>query len=218
MAESSDTTRRVADIKKLDGTNYQSWKFNAKLMLMERGLWDIVTGAEKAPVATEQDKKEKEIREFYQRSQKAYSLIALSVKEDLQVHIADSCLPNVAWENLQSHFEFVSITQIVRMTRAFYNAKMPEGLDVREHITTMTKLAQQLREMKEDISSKKFAVTILGSLPESYDTFLTSLNARDIETLTWETIKPALIEEYLKRRDRVETQQTEDAFIASSTR
>ena len=218
MAESSDTTRRVGDIKKLDGTNYQSWKFNAKLMLMERGLWDIVTGAEKAPVATEQDKKEKEIREFYQRSQKAYSLIALSVKEDLQVHIADSCLPNVAWENLQSHFEFVSITQIVRMTRAFYNAKMPEGLDVREHITTMTKLAQQLREMKEDISSKKFAVTILGSLPESYDTFLTSLNARDIETLTWETIKPALIEEYLKRRDRVETQQTEDAFIASSTR
>ena len=129
---------RIETIKKLDGSNYQSWKFNAKLMLMERGLWSIVNGDEKAPVATESDKKEKEIREFCMRSQKAYSLIALSVQEELQVHIADNCDPKSAWEKLNSHFEFVSITQVVRITRAFYSAKMPEGMNVMDHITNLT--------------------------------------------------------------------------------
>ena len=111
----TEVSRRVAEIKKLDGENYISWKFNAKLMLMERGLWDIVNGTEKAPIATDTDKKEKEILEFFQRSQKAYSMIALSVKEELQVHIADSCDPGIAWQNLQSHFEFVSITQVCQL-------------------------------------------------------------------------------------------------------
>ena len=48
------------------------------------------------------------------RSDKAYSLIALNVEKDLQVHISSGTDPRVAWETLQKQFEFVSITQIVR--------------------------------------------------------------------------------------------------------
>ena len=29
-------------IEKLDGTNYLTWKFNVKLMLMQKELWGIV--------------------------------------------------------------------------------------------------------------------------------------------------------------------------------
>ena len=60
---------------------------------------------------------------------------------------------------------------------------MKEGHDLIEHITYITSLAEQLREMKEDITSKKFATVILGSLPESYDHFMTSLNARNAEEI-----------------------------------
>jgi hypothetical protein len=35
-----------------------------------------------------------------------------------------------------------------------------------KHLTYMTSLAEQLREMKEEISTKKFATVVLGSLPE----------------------------------------------------
>ena len=74
----------------------------------------------------------------------------------------------------------------------------------------MTQLSEQLREMKEEVSPKKFAIIVLGSLPESYDTFLTSLNARDIDQLTWDNIKPALVEEYLKKKEKLEKQNTSD--------
>ena len=40
---------------------------------------------------------------------------------------------------------------------------MKEGDVLMSHITYMTSLAEQLREMEEDTSSKKFATVILGS-------------------------------------------------------
>ena len=39
------------------------------------------------------------------------------------------------------------------------------------------------------ILSKKFATVVLGSLPESYDNFLTSLNARNANDLDWENVR-----------------------------
>ncbi len=90
---------------------------------------------------------------------------------------------------LQKQFKFISITQIVRLNRKFYTANMKEGDNLMEHITYMTSLAEQLRELKEDISARKFATVILGSLPDSYENFISSLNARNIDELDWDNIK-----------------------------
>ena len=94
-----------------------------------------------------------QVKSAYQlRSDKAYSLIALSVDKSLQVHISTTTDPLVAWETLQKQFEFFSITEIIRLTRRFYAATMKESDDAMEHITYMTTLAEQLRDMKEEIS------------------------------------------------------------------
>ena len=62
-------------------------------------------------------------------------------------------------------------------------------------------MAEQLRKMNKDISTKTFATVVLGSLPESYDKH-TSLNIQKIEELKWENIKALLIEEHLKRTEK----------------
>ena len=200
MASSSETI--MNRIEALNGSNYESWAFNVKLLLMERGLWAIVTGDDEIPKSTETEKKDKEIKEFKLRSDKAYSIIALSIEKALQIHITNTINPKVAWDALKKHFEFVSVTQIVRLTRAFYAATMEEDGDLMNHITHMTTLAERLRNLKEPIDDKKFGTVILGSLPESYENFLTSLNARDYEKLSWDEIKPLLLEEYMKKREK----------------
>ena len=111
------------------------------------------------------------------RSDKAYSLIALNVDKNLQVHISLMTDPLAAWETLWKQFERVSIAQIVRLNRRFYATTMKEGTDLMEHLTCMTSLAEQLRELKEEITPQKFATVILGSLPESCNNFISSLNA-----------------------------------------
>ena len=50
-----------------------------------------------------------------------------------------------------------------------------------EHLTYITSLAEQLRELKEEITPQRFATVILGSLPESYDNFISSLNATKMD-------------------------------------
>ena len=87
---------------------------------------------------------------------------------------------------------------------------MKEDADLMQHLTHMTSLAEQLREMNEEISSKKFATVVLGSLPESYDNFLTSLNARNADDLDWENVKGLLIEEYMKRAEKNEKEKSAD--------
>ena len=71
-----------------------------------------------------------------------------------------------------------------------------------EHLTYMTSLAEQLRELKEEITPERFATVILGSLPEKYDNFISSLNATKMDGLNWDNVKGLLIEEYKKREEK----------------
>ena len=206
----SDVSKSIYKIEPLNGNNFQSWKYNMKLILMERGLWGFIQGTESSPAA---DAAADIVNAYKLKSDKAYSLIALSIEKSLQIHIVSTVNPKVAWDKLVKHFEFISITQVVRITRKFYAATMQEGDDLLKHITYMTSLAEQLREMKEEISSKKFAVAVLGSLPESFDTFMTSLNARDAESFEWEEIQGALVEEFLKKNDKKEKHLSDEAFL-----
>ncbi len=201
----------ITKIEKLSGKNFQSWKYNIKLVLMERGLWGFTQEGQE--IAPGKDASAAVRNAYRLRSDKAYSLIALNVERDIQIHISSTTDPLVAWETLKKQFEFVSITQIVRLNRRFYAATMEEDADLIQHLTHMTSLAEQLRELNEEISSKKFATTVLGSLPDSYDTFLTSLNARNAEDLDWDNVKGLLIEEHMKRKEKLEKQETNNALF-----
>ena len=158
-------------------------------------------------------KKETAIKEYIKRSRKAYTTIALSIHKSLQVHVKSTQDPKKAWDALKAQFDFVSVSQIVRLCRTFYAATMDENDDMLDHITYMTTVADQLRELGEEVTSRKFATTFLGSLPESYQNFITSLNARDANTLEWESVKKALMEESMSRKDKKEKQQKEDALF-----
>ena len=159
----------VSKIEKLGGRNYQSWKYNVKLVLMERGLWGFTQEGQETPPAADASAAVRNTFRLW--SDKAYSLIALNIEKDLQIHISSVTDPFTTWKILQKQFEFVSVTQIVGLNRRFYAASMKDGADLIQHLTHMTSYDITW------LSSKKFATVVLGSLPELYDNFLTSLNA-----------------------------------------
>ena len=100
-----------------------------KFVLMEYGLWGFPQeGQEVAP----QESALATVRAAY-RSDKAYSMIALNVEKDLQVHISSGTDPHKAWKILQKQSKFVSITQIVRLNRTFYT-DTKEGSGLMKHL------------------------------------------------------------------------------------
>ena len=81
----------ITKIEHLNGRNYQSWKYNMKLVLMERGLWRFIERTEVAPAS--ETATAAAIKAYRLRSDKAYSLISLSVEKNLQVHISTTTDP-----------------------------------------------------------------------------------------------------------------------------
>ena len=110
-------------IEKLNRKNYQSWKYNMKLILMEQ--WGFTQEGQETPPAETATTPVKNAFRLW--SDKAYSLIALNVEKDLQVHISSVINPLEVWKILQKQFEFVLVTQIVHINRKFYAASMKDA-------------------------------------------------------------------------------------------
>ena len=124
-------------------------------------------------------------------SDKPYPLIALNVENDLQVHILS--VINPAWKILQKQFEFVTVTQIVRINRKFYAASMKVDADLMQPFNLYDFPRWAITRIEW---GNPFEEIRHSSVPESYDNFLTSLNITNADDLHWENVKGLLIEEY----------------------
>ena len=115
------------DRKSWTGRNYQSWKYNIKLVLMERGFVGIHsarTGKHlQKPVHRSASK-----NAFRLWSDKAYSLIALNVEKDLQVQNLFGVGAAVSLGKFcRKQFRVLfSVTQIVRVNRKFLCSFYPQ--------------------------------------------------------------------------------------------
>ena len=71
---------------KLTSENYHHWKFNIKMMLIGRDLWEIVEGSEVLP----EEATNKQTQEFRKRVNKALSLICLAVSRVGRISVFSS--------------------------------------------------------------------------------------------------------------------------------
>ena len=70
-------------VERLTADNYYSWKFNMKMYLIGKDLWDIVNGTE--VVAHDADDADK--RKFKKRENMALATVCLSVSQSLQIYV-----------------------------------------------------------------------------------------------------------------------------------
>ena len=102
-------------IEKLDGSNWNTWKFQMKHLLMAKGLWGLVDGSE--VLANEASAVAEAL--FRSRLQKAFSTIVLAI-ESAQLYLVTSCEePKQAWDALKKHFERETHKQTVSEKAVF---------------------------------------------------------------------------------------------------
>ena len=98
------TSTSTCELIKLNGDNYPAWKLQLRMALIRDDLWDIVNGSDKAPEgeAATADANKK----FKSRSNKALSMIVLSMKTELHYLIGrEPEDPVTVWKLLANHFE-----------------------------------------------------------------------------------------------------------------
>ena len=85
-------------IDKLDGSNWITWKFQLKHLLLAKGLWKYVDGS----AVLAEDATAEQQAKYQSESQKAFSVIAMSVSTS-QLYLITSCEePRKAWDALKN--------------------------------------------------------------------------------------------------------------------
>ena len=117
-------------IDKLDSSNWTTWKFQIKHLLLAKGLWGLVDGTE----VLEETPMVQQEADFKKRSQKAFSTILMSISSS-QLYLITSCEePEDAWTALRDHFEQDTLVDKVMLKKQYFRMEMKEGTSVEAHI------------------------------------------------------------------------------------
>ena len=204
-----------AGIDKLTTGNWATWKFQVRHLLQSRDLFAFVDGSAEKPANDAGGDKKKE----YERSvNQAYSVLALAVSTDLVYLICECKDPAAAWTALKGHFERNTLGNKLLLKKRYFRAIMKETSTVESHIKYMKGLTSQLAAIDAPISEEDQVVTLLGSMPDSYSTLITALEAR-VDDISLEFVQQSLINEELKRQEgRQKPARQPDSALASSSK
>ena len=205
-------------IDKLDNFNRITWKFQMRHLLLAKGLWKYVDGPEELA----EDADARAITEYREKSQKALSTLVMAVSTP-QLYLITSCdRPQDVWDALKRHFERGTLANKLFLKKQYFRKEMKENTPMESHLKEMKEITDRLASIGAPISEEDQVVTLLGSLPLSYSTLVTALEAQ-VDDIKLDFVQQALIQEELKKKgaavndDAIRTQQ-DTALVGAQKR
>ena len=167
-----------------------------KHLLMAKGLWSLVDGSEVlADGASEEG-----VALFHSRLHKAFSTIILAI-DSAQLYLVTSCEePKQAWDALKNHFERETLANKLLLKKQYFRSEMKEGTSVDQHLKHMKDITDKLAAIGAPISEEDQVVTLLGSLPRSFATLVTAIEAR-MDGVSLDCVQQALVHEEMKQSE-----------------
>jgi tRNA uridine 5-carbamoylmethylation protein Kti12 len=107
---------------------------------------------------------------------RAWSAIHLCLADDVLFNIVMEKTIADLWTKLESLYKKKSLTNMIFLKRQLYSFHMKEGTKITDHLNTFNTLLVQLTSMGVKLKSKYKMITLLCSLPESWDHFVTSIS------------------------------------------
>ncbi len=197
---------KTAAIVSLKGANYSTWKVQCLMALVQEGLWGIVAGTETAPEEAEADRRSK----FLARRDRALATIVLGVDPSLLYLIGDPEDPVVVWTKLQNQFQKKTWANKLALRRRLHSLQLRDGAPVQDHIKSMTELFNEMAIVGDAIDEEDRVVYLLASLPDSFSTLVTALEANE-DVPKMEVVTERLLHSERKQKDRTSVDFSEKA-------
>ena len=206
---SAESTPRI---EKLNDKNYNSWKFFMKMVLIERGLWEIVDGVK--PTV------EKEVRAWEEKAKKAYASIALNIEHGQLVHIrsVDEKDPKAAWDRLQQVHQSKGTANKLLLLKSLLELKMNEGDSMQDFLNSFSDIVDQLMSIDFKLEDDFLCLLLLTRLPDSYQPLAMALESKlEDNELTLSTIHARLLAEEARRKNQQSSPAADSALNLSDS-
>ena len=165
-----------------------------------------VEGKEPKGLSAEQIRLEtewkKDVREWKQGEAVAKQQIASSIPDSLFMKVRSKGTAREIWIELENHFQKRSRMVSIDLRRRLQEQRCPEKGDVVAHFATLRTMREDLAAMGQPLSDTDFYTIIMGSLPPSYNPYISAVNATSSvmgSTLSADELMLTLTEEFERR-------------------
>lgn len=174
-------------IEKLEGvSNYNSWKFQMKMLLTLEGLWNNVSGDGGDA----------------SRDQKALARICLSVKAACHQHVRHCSKAKEAWDTLAKTFEDKGLYRRVLLLRKLHHTDYNQFGSMTDYLVGIMTLVQQLADIGKVIEDAEVAELLLSGLPKEFDALVSNLETACLtNSLSSELVRSRLIQEEYRKNN-----------------
>lgn len=200
MAAESGSSGSGYRIEPLKGAeNYTTWRVQAEDILQDMNYWDHVNGTNTIP--TDED----DLKKWQRTDRKALTQIRLRISAPMITYVMSAKTSKDAWDALKMMFDISGPIATVLIRRKLFRYVIEEGADMEEQIRTLRGYQEELIGLGHELKDEDFAYIILTALPDSWDSFVSSLDTNDL--------KPAqligrILAETSRRKDRSGTETT----------
>ncbi|EIW54232.1 uncharacterized protein TRAVEDRAFT_92309, partial [Trametes versicolor FP-101664 SS1] len=167
-----------------------------------------------------QTKYDTDIVEWRKREATAKQLVASTIPDSLFMKVRGRATAWAIWEAIAAEFEKKSRMFTVNLWRRLQDLRCGEKDDVRTHFAKMRTIHEDLAAMGQPPSEDDFYAIILGSMPPSYEPYLSALSAAMRATdklLSPDDLMDGLTEEYERQLLRSRGGQSRDATDVALT-
>ena len=119
-----------------------------------------------------------------------------------------------AWTSLKTIFDVQGPIAIVLERRRFFRYAIPEGADIEEHTRTLSSSKEKLSLLEKPVSNEDFNLNLLTALPESWDSFVASIDVSTLNDPNTNLIG-RILQEDARRRSRSGTPAAFPVYPAS---
>ena len=203
------------DLVRFDGKDFYLWKFQMKVFLLGKELWDVVSGETAKPAADHAD-----LPAWTTKDRKGMMYLTQALARQQLAYVVNCDTSKDVWDRLSSIHEQKSKTSVHMVMAQFFEFKKDPKDDCATHISKIESLARRLKDMGAEQSESAIMTKILCSLPSSFRGLVSAWdsvpeNEQTLANLTSRLLKE---EELGKKMQSMDLEEKVEVFVAQGGR
>jgi len=183
------STSRI-EIEKFNGQNFELWKLKMEDLLVDREQWIAVDSGTK-PTATSQE-------DWDKLERRARSTIRLCLSDSVLLNVSGEDSVVKLWEKLGSLYQSKSLVNKLFLQKKLFHLRMDENDTVTEHLNVYNTLVSQITSVGIKMAEEDKCITLLCSLPDSWDNLIVAIGSSSQVTLKFDEIVSSLLSEEMR--------------------
>ncbi|KAM1533333.1 hypothetical protein ACFX10_007250 [Malus domestica] len=196
------------EIEKFIGTNnFTLWQCEVKDVLIQQGLLAVLGDM---PMMMKKE-------EWQQLNAHACFTIRLCLGKAQKYGVMNISSAKELWDTLESKYLKKSAENRLYLKSKLYRFQYKEGTKMIDHLEEFNKMVAELLNLEETIKDEDKALILMNSLPESYESYVTTwIYGR--ETIKFDEISSAVMNHEVRNLDRQERNNSEALMVRGRSR